>query len=234
MAHPSVLIVEDEADIRELVAYNLRKEGFEVATAATGQEALLAAEARPPDLVVLDLLLPDVDGLTVCRKLKSHPRTQSAAVVMLTAKGEEIDIVTGLNVGADDYVTKPFSPRVLIARVRAVLRRREEASVRPEDLASDEATIKVHDLLIHPGRHEVLLSGTPIELSSTEFRVLQLLARKPGWVFSRQQILDALYGDMYAITERAVDVQIVGLRKKLGPAAPYIQTVRGVGYRFRE
>jgi two-component system, OmpR family, alkaline phosphatase synthesis response regulator PhoP len=234
MVQTSVLIVEDEADLRELLAYNLRKEGFRVACAADGQEALLEAEARPPDLVLLDLLLPDVDGLTVCRKLKTQPRTKSAAIVMLTAKGEEIDVVSGLNVGADDYVTKPFSLRVLIARVRAVLRRREEAQAGPVELDSDDASVSIHELVIHSGRHEVLLAGRRLDLTATEFRVLRLLARKPGWVFSRQQILDALHGDMYAITERAVDVQIVGLRKKLGQAARYIETIRGVGYRFRE
>ena len=231
-APTSVLIVEDEADLRELLSYNLRKEGFRVSAAATGQDALLEAEARPPDLVLLDLLLPDIDGLSVCRKLKANPRTRTAAIVMLTAKGEEVDVVSGLNVGADDYVTKPFSLRVLIARLRAVLRRREETEATAQD--PDDATVEIHGLVIHSGRHEVLVSGHPIDLTATEFRVLSLLARRPGWVLTRQQILDALHGDMYAITERAVDVQIVGLRKKLGPAARYIETVRGVGYRFKQ
>lgn len=228
----SVLIVEDESDIRELLSYNLRKEGFEVASVASGQHALATAEASPPDLVILDLLLPDLDGLTVCRRLKSNPRTRHSAVIILTAKTEEADVVSGLTVGADDYITKPFSPRVLLARVRAVLRRADPAETAEE--GDDQEAIRIHDLVIHSGRHEVRVGGEPVELSSTEFRLLRLLAHKPGWVFTRQQILEGIHGDSFAITERAVDVQIVGLRKKLGKAGNYIETVRGVGYRFKE
>jgi len=235
LARPSVLVVEDEEEIRELVHHHLFKEGYEVAGVATGEEALALAEARPPGLVILDLMLPGVDGLTVCRKLKSHPGTQSVPVIVLTAKGEEADIVAGLNHGADDYITKPFSPRVLMARVRAVLRRTESrrAAANEEEESEEGPAIEATGLRIHPGRHEVHVEGRPVELTSTEFRVLSFLARKPGWVFSRQQILDGVHGDNYAITDRAVDVQIVGLRKKLGPAGKRIETVRGVGYRFR-
>jgi two-component system phosphate regulon response regulator PhoB len=230
--HP-ILVVEDEEDIRELVCYNLSKEGFQVAGVASGEEGLAAVERWRPSLVLLDLMLPGIDGLTVCRKLKAAPHTQSILVTMLTAKGEESDVVAGLNLGADDYITKPFSPRVLIARVRAVLRRLASDNDGAEREPAGE-TIQVRDLMIHPGRHEVLVAGLPVDLTSTEFRVLHFLARRPGWVFTRQQILDAVHGDNYAITERAVDVQVVGLRKKLGAAGEYVETVRGVGYRFKE
>lgn len=233
-AKPSVLVVEDEDDIRELVSYNLLKEGYQVAGVATGEEALNLASGKPFDLILLDLMLPGIDGLTVCRKLKNDPRTQSTPIVILTAKGEEADVVAGLNLGADDYVTKPFSPKVLLARIRAVLRRIAVALRQEEEPVSDDELIEIHELSIHPGRHEVNVSGKPIELTSTEFRVLKFLAAKPGWVFTRQQILDGVHGNNYAITDRAVDVQIVGLRKKLETAGRYIETVRGVGYRFRQ
>ncbi len=232
MARESVLIVEDDEDIRELVSYNLTKEGFQVRAVATGEAALAEVTSSPPDLVLLDLMLPGIDGLAVCRKLKGGSRTQRIPVIMLTAKGEESDVIVGLNLGADDYVTKPFSPRVLLARVQAVLRR-AEASPGPNG-DEDDDSLRIHNLVIHTGRHEVLVDQSPVALTSTEFRVLKFLARRPGWVFTRQQILDGVHGDNYAITERAVDVQIVGLRKKLGTAGAYIETVRGVGYRFKE
>jgi two-component system phosphate regulon response regulator PhoB len=190
--------------------------------------ALREARSQPPDLILLDLLLPAVDGLSVCKILKSDPATQQIPIVMLTAKTEEADVVAGLELGADDYITKPFSPRVLLARIRAVLRRRLVQSL------DDPTSIRVHELVIHPGRHEVLLRGRPIELTFTEFRLLQFLARKPGWAFSRGQIVDAVKGEDYPVTERSVDVQVAGLRKKLGDLGSYIETVRGVGYRFRE
>jgi two-component system phosphate regulon response regulator PhoB len=228
----SVLVVEDEEDIRELVSYTLLKDGHQVASVATGEEALALAAVQPPDLIMLDLMLPGVDGLTVCRRLRDNPSTAHVAIIMLTAKGEEGDIVTGLNSGANDYITKPFSREVLLARVRAVLR---NAPVRGRDpQASESEVIKVHNLVIHPGRHTVLVDDRQIELSATEFRVLQVLARKPGWVFTREQILDAVHGDNYAITNRAVDVHIVSLRRRLGEAGKYIETVRGVGYRLKE
>jgi two-component system phosphate regulon response regulator PhoB len=191
-------------------------------------------EGDPPDLVVLDLMLPGMDGLSVCGRLKKDTQTGSIPIVMLTAKGEESDIVRGLNLGADDYITKPFSPRVMIARVQAVLRRVSAGAGEEPDRDQAGDTIAIRNLVIRPRRHEVLVDGTPIELTATEFRVLALLAGSPGWVFTRKQILDGVHGDNYAITERAVDVQIVGLRKKLGPAGAYLETVRGVGYRFKE
>jgi two-component system phosphate regulon response regulator PhoB len=234
MSGPLILVVEDEADIRELVGYNLTKAGYQVTSVATGEEALASAGADPPDLVLLDLMLPGMDGLAVCRRLKKDPQTESIPIVMLTAKGEESDIVQGLNLGADDYVTKPFSPRILIARVQAVLRRVSADLDELPDREQAGRTVAVHNLVIRPRRHEVLVDGEPIELTATEYRVLLFLAKNPGWVFTRNQILDGVHGDNYAITERAVDVQIVGLRKKLGTAGKYIETVRGVGYRFKE
>ncbi len=181
-----------------------------------------------PDLIVLDLLLPAVDGLEVCRRLKSDHRTRHIPIIMLTAKSEESDMVAGLELGADDYVTKPFSPRVLLARVKAILRRK--AKTAPDD----DGAIRIRELTIHPGRHEVLLSGEPLDLTYTEFRLLHFLARKPGWAFTRSQIVDAVKGEDYPVTERSVDVQVAGLRKKLGQFGAYVETVRGVGYRFKE
>lgn len=230
MSKARVLVVEDEEDILELVRYNLDKEGYRVETVTSGEDAMRTARLNPPDLVVLDLMLPGIDGLEVCRLLKNNPQTSSVPIVMLTAKGEEADVVAGLELGADDYITKPFSPRVLVARVRAVLRRRTAAGASQDNAA----VIHVHDLVIHPGRHEALLKDKPLDLTFTEFQILHLLARRPGWVLTRDQIVDAVRGDGYPVTTRSVDVHIVSLRKKLGRAGSYIQTVRGVGYRFKE
>lgn len=235
MLKQSILVVEDDDDIRELVSYNLLREGYQVAGVASGEDALAAIKAKPPDLVLLDLMLPGLDGLSVCRQLKGDPATEPLPVIMLTAKGEERDVVTGLGLGADDYVTKPFSPKVLLARIQAVIRRAASSAVAKEGEENEPAeTIQVHELTIHLGRHEVAVDGTSVELTATEFKLLHFLVRRPGWVFTRQQILDGVHGDTLAATDRAVDVQIVGLRRKLGPAGRYIETVRGVGYRFKE
>jgi two-component system alkaline phosphatase synthesis response regulator PhoP len=223
-----ILAVEDDRDILELITYNLEREGYEVTGATTGEDGVDAARSDKPDLVLLDLMLPGIDGLEVCRRLKADPDTAHLPIVMVTAKGEESDIITGLELGADDYVTKPFSPKVLIARIRAVLRRRERARVKEDDM------IKIDDMVIHPGRHEVTVGDECVDLTFTEFRILHILARRPGWVFTRHQIVDAIHGEHYPVTDRAVDVQIVGLRRKLGSAGEYIETVRGVGYRFRD
>lgn len=228
MAKQKILAVDDEEDILELLRFNLTKEGFAVACASSGEEALKSALSQRPDLILLDLLLPGMDGLEVARRLKGDATTKEIPVVMVTAKGEEADIVAGLEVGAEDYITKPFSRKVLIARVRAVLRRKAAGP------AEDKEVLAVHDLLIHPGRREVLVKGKAVPLTFTEFGILNFLARRPGWVFTRSQIVDAVRGDEYFVTDRAVDVQIVGLRKKLGSAAKAIETVRGVGYRFKE
>lgn len=228
MAREEILVVEDEESILELVTFNLTKEGYQVDGVTTGEKALDSARTGSPDLIVLDLMLPGVDGLEVCRRLKNDPRTEQIPIVMLTAKSEEADIVTGLELGADDYVTKPFSPRVLLARIRAVLRRQGE------EVPDENAVIRVHDLTIDPGRHEALLDEEKLDLTYTEFRLLHLLARRPGWVFTRNQIIDAIRGPDYPVTDRSVDVQVAGLRKKLGEAGDYIETVRGVGYKLKE
>lgn len=225
-----IYIVDDEEDILDLVEYNLEKEGFKVKRFLSGEKILDAIDKRKPDLILLDLMLPGVDGLEVCKILKKDSQSSTIPVIMLTAKGEESDIVMGLELGADDYIPKPFSPKVLIARVKAALRRKDTTK---GDI-SDPEVIKIRELVIHPGRHEVHLENVRIELTYTEFKLLHFLALRPGWVFTRYQIVDALRGEDYPVTERAVDVQIVGLRKKLGEAGKYVETVRGVGYRFKE
>ena len=224
-----ILVVDDEKDILELISYNLQKNHYRVTCVATGEAALEKVRSEGPDLIILDLMLPGLDGLDVCRILTNDPRNAHIPILMLTARGEEADIVTGLELGAADYVTKPFSPRVLLARIRALLRRRRRE-------ADDDATavIKRHSLLIDPGRREVRIGNEVIELTYTEFSVLHFLARRPGWVFTRNQIIKAVQGDDYPVTERSVDVHIVGLRRKLGPLGGYVETVRGVGYRFKE
>jgi two-component system alkaline phosphatase synthesis response regulator PhoP len=228
MAREHILVVDDEEDLLELVGYNLSKEGYRVSYASSGEEAMQKARAELPGLIVLDLLLPSVDGLEVCKLLKTDPKTLHIPVVMLTAKGEEIDVVMGLEVGADDYVTKPFSPRVLLARIRAVLRRKAKEAV------DEGTTLRIHELVIDPVRHEVLVEGKPVALTYTEFRLLQVLAQRRGRAFTRVQIVDAVMGEDYPVTERSVDVHIASLRKKLGKMGGYIETVRGVGYRFKE
>jgi len=228
MVSRTILAVDDEEDILELVGYNLTKEGFRVIRVASGEKALELAKTERPDLIILDLMLPGVDGLEVCKHLRAERATSDIPIVMLTAKGEEADIVLGLELGADDYVTKPFSPRVLTARVRAVLRRRSRA------VEDDDAPMRIGGIEIHPGRHEVLVGGKPVRLTFTEYEILSFLARRPGWVFTRYQIVEAVRGGEYAVTDRSVDVQIVGLRKKLGESGSHIETVRGVGYRFKE
>jgi two-component system phosphate regulon response regulator PhoB len=228
MAKEHVLVVEDEADIQELIRFNLQREGYRVSTALTGEEGYRRILDDRPDLVVLDLMLPGMDGLDVCRRIKSESSAKHIPVVMVSAKGEESDIVVGLELGADDYITKPFSPKVLLARIRTVLRRKARQET------DDTAMITHENLTIDPARHQVSVDGEAIELTATEYRVLHFLARRAGWVFTRQQIVDAVKGEDYPVTERSVDVQMVGLRKKLGDCADMIETVRGIGYRFRE
>lgn len=223
-----ILVVDDEEDILELVRYNLAGEGFEVLLAETGEQALKVAGSEQPDLIILDLMLPGINGIEVAKTLKNDARTRHIPIIMLTARGEEGDVVLGLETGADDYVTKPFSPQILNARARAVLRR---TAADPVDTSS---VVRIQDLTIDPGRRKTEIRGEEIELSYTEFQILLFLSRRPGWVFTRSQIVDAVRGDNYPVTDRSVDVQIVGLRKKLGACGSYIQTVRGVGYRFKE
>lgn len=229
MPNEKILVVDDEEDILELVRYNLAKNGYGIICAESGEKALTMAKSENPDLIVLDLMLPGIDGLDVARKLKDDGKTRGIPIIMLTAKGEEADIVTGLELGADDYVTKPFSPRILAARVRAVIRRQTA-----ESESDNGDVIKIHDIVIHQGMRSVTVMGKPADLTFTEFQVLLLLVKRPGWVFTRSQIVDGVRGDDYPVTDRSVDVQIVGLRKKLGPRGKCIETVRGVGYRFKE
>ena len=228
MAKAKIFIVDDEEDILDLVDYVLSKEGYAVERFHTGEEILRKVKSDLPNLILLDLMLPGVDGLDVCKLLKRTSNTANIPIIMLTAKGEEADIVTGLELGADDYIPKPFSTKILLARVKSVLRRRTRKEMDQMEV------IKVHDLVIHPGRREVLVKNKPVSLTYTEFSLLYFLAKRPGWVFTRYQIVDALRGEDYPVTERSVDVQVVGIRKKLGEAGKYIETVRGVGYRFRE
>ena len=233
MANAHILVVDDERDILELVTYNLEKDGYVVTAVASGEAALAAARVRTPDLVLLDLMLLGLDGLEVCRIMQADPALKATPIVMLTAKDGEADVVAGLELGAADYVTKPFSPRVLLARVRAVLRR-----AAPIDADAD-GQIVISDLVIHPGRHEVLVAGTRADLTASEFRILSFLSRRPGWVFTRQQLVDAAQGDEVFtnerfVTDRSIDVHIVSLRRKLGACGAYLETVRGVGYRLKD
>lgn len=232
MGKVNILVVEDEMAIQQLVSYNLIKAGFHVTCADNGEEALECLLKESIDCVLLDLMLPGMSGLEVCETIrrKSEQNGRYVPIVMLTAKGEEEDIVEGLEYGADDYITKPFSPKVLIARIKAVLRRGYERQKQEED---DQSTIVVGDLEIDKGRHEVRLQGELQHLTMTEFGILALLASKPGWVFSRQQIIDSVRGYDFLITPRAIDVQIFGLRKKMGDFGQLVETVRGVGYRFK-
>ncbi len=228
MAKEIILVVDDEEDILELVDHTLSRGGFKVLRAKTGEEALDLARTGKPSAVLLDLMLPEMDGLTVARLLKGDQMTRDIPIIMLTARGEEPDIVIGLEIGADDYVTKPFSPRVLLARVKALLRRHTKED--PETIKA----IHIHNIFIDPGKHQVTVDDKILQLTFTEFSILHLLARRPGWVFTRSQIVDAVKGEDYFVTDRAVDVQIVGLRKKLGEAGSLIETVRGIGYRLKE
>ena len=224
---PQVLVVDDEPDLLELARYNLTQIGYDVACVASGEEALAHVRSHQPDLVILDLLLPGVDGWEVCKILKRDPRTATIPIMMLTARSEEADMVTGLELGADDYLTKPFSPRVLLARVKAALRRRQS------EQAAEQSAISRGNLVIYPGYYTVRVHEHPVRLTPTEFRILHLLAQRPGWVFSRYQIVDNVRGTDVSVTERSVDVHIAALRRKLGDSSEVIETVRGVGYRFK-
>lgn len=228
MAKERILVVDDEEEILELLQYNLTKNGYVVSCVSSGEEAIRSVRELSPDLVLLDLMLPGVNGLDVCKILKSDTQTAAIPVIMLTAKGEEIDIVTGLEIGADDYITKPFSPRVLLARIRAELRKGLKTPTAPLTM------LRIGQIGIDADRHEVRIDDAEVELTHTEFQILYFLASHPGRVFTRYQIIDGIRGEDYAVTDRSVDVQIAGLRKKLGPCGNYIGTVRGVGYRLKD
>ena len=223
-----VVVIEDEEDIRQLIEYNLRRHGMECEGASHGVEGMSIIRRTRPDLVLLDLMLPDISGLRICEELRKDPTTAEIPIIIISARGEETDVVHGLEGGADDYIAKPFSPKVLIARAQAVVRRR----ARPEELA--EQLLRRGKLTIIPEKNEIFVEETKVRLTFTEYQLLLLLARRPGWVFTRDQIVDKVRGENCAVTDRAVDVQVVGLRRKLGECGNYIETVRGIGYRFRE
>jgi two-component system phosphate regulon response regulator PhoB len=223
----TILIIEDEIDIQDIISYSLRKEGYRVFCSDTGEDGFDKVKTKKPHLVILDLMLPGIDGLEVCRRIRSEKNLRETRVLMLTAKSEETDIVTGLEVGADDYLSKPFSNRELLARIRSLLRRWSQQQ------NDNEEVISGNGFNIHPGRREVLFNGKNIDLTTSEFKALQLLAKKPGWVLSRDQIVDGVHGPGHAITTRAIDVMMVSLRKKLGDGSKFIETVRGAGYRFK-
>ncbi len=231
MNNYTVLIVDDEEDLRELLKYNLSKEGYETLTAASGEECLEIVKEEKVDLILLDLMMPRIGGLETCRILRSQDETSSIPIIMVTAKGEESDIVIGLELGADDYITKPFSNRVLTARIHSVLRR---AQAEKSGTEKEETQLKRGPITIDSQKREVKIDDQPLKLTFSEFEILFLLAKNPGWVKSRNQIIKHVHGEDYPVTDRAIDVQIVGLRKKLGDAGKYIETIRGIGYRFRE
>lgn len=227
MAKDKILVVDDEKDIIELIRYNLEKEGLKVITATSGEEAIRRASNENPQLIVLDLMLPGIDGLEVCRILKRETKTSSIPIVMLTVKSDETDIVVGLELGADDYITKPFSPRILAARVKAILRRKEPKEEKAE-------IIKIGPLTINLAKYQVSLKNKPLSLTSTEFKILAFLAQNKGKVFTRDQLLDKAWKEKSFVVDRTVDVHIRRLRQKLGPASYLIETIRGVGYKFKD
>ncbi|MEK6556156.1 MAG: response regulator transcription factor [Bdellovibrionota bacterium] len=224
----SIFVIEDENDIAELIRFNLSLEGYHVETFSSGEMGLQAIASKKPDLIILDLMLPGLSGIEVCTRLRAQEATKKTPIVMVTAKGEENDVVRGLESGADDYVTKPFSPKVLLARVEAVLRRVGGAQKGILDV------VRQAGLEINPGKVEVLVNGEKIDLTQSEFKILQFLAQRPGWVFTRMQIVEAIRGENYSVTDRTIDFQMVGLRKKMGDLGGMIETVRGVGYRFKD
>ena len=228
MSVVKITIIEDEEDIRHLVCYNLEKEGYAVSSYESGEKGLSGIRSDPPDLVLLDLMLPGIDGMEVCRRLKQDPATREIPVIIISAKCEENDIIAGLERGADDYLSKPFSPKILLARIRTILRRVTQP------LPGEDDIIQIDELVLIPGKFSATLSGKPLELTAGYFRLLHFLASHRGWVYTRYQIVDAIRGQGYVVTERAIDVQVAGLRKKLGDYGHYIETVRGVGYRFKD
>jgi DNA-binding response OmpR family regulator len=229
MAREKIVVVEDEPDILEVIAHNLKREGFRVAECRDGGEAAGLVRAESPNLVLLDLMLPGMDGLEICRVLKQDRLTRGIPIIMVTAKGEESDIVAGLSLGADDYVRKPFSPKELVARVRAVLRRGPF-----QEAGGAAARIVRGKLVIDPDKFGVSVGSKSVTLTPTEFRILALLAAHPGRVFTRDQIMSRAIGDDATVVDRNIDVHIRALRKKLGEKPEYIETIRGIGYRFTE
>jgi phosphate regulon transcriptional regulator PhoB len=226
MAKGKILIVEDDRDIVEMVEYNLREEGYATVSALNGEDGVNSARKERPDLIILDIMLPVMDGFEVCRALKSDEATARIPIIILSAKSQETDKVVGLELGADDYVTKPFSPRELIARIRAIMRRGAEQQA--------GSILEKGDIIIDSAKHKVIVGGEEIQLTTTEFKLLEYMARRPGVVMSRYQILDSVSGDDAVVCDRTVDAHVKSLRRKLGKAKDYIETVRGAGYRFKE
>ncbi len=226
----TILVVDDERDIAELLTYNLKRAGFDVIVASSGRQALAAVEARVPDLIVLDVMLPELSGVEVAGRLRANPRAAHVPIVMLTAKTEEVDQIVGLTMGADDYVTKPFSMKVFLARVEAVLRRTQ----RTAPLSSEERMITLGPVSCNPETHETSVDGTPIKLTLTEFRLLTSLIQANGRVLSRATLMSKAMGPGVTVTERTIDVHVTAIRKKLGASANMIKTVRGVGYRVTQ
>jgi two-component system phosphate regulon response regulator PhoB len=231
MSAAAILVIEDDPEIRELLEFSLAKEGWSISFACDGEEGQKALSRSHFDCIVLDIMLPGIDGIELLRRIKADPVTKRLPVIMTTAKGEDTDVVTGLELGADDYVVKPYSPRVLAARIRAALRRRAEAA---DVSRRRDSILEIGPIRLDSGRHEVKVEAQAVSLSATEFSILEFLMRNPGWVFSRSQIIDAIKGKDYPVTDRAVDVQILALRRKLGEAGDYIETVRGFGYRMKD
>jgi two-component system phosphate regulon response regulator PhoB len=227
MAKPKVLVIEDDRALAEVLSYNLQANGYEVLVATDGQDGLLQAQIKSPDIVILDLMLPVIDGLDVCRRLRADASTKELLIVMLTAKAEESDELIGFSLGADDYVTKPFSVKVLLERIKALRRRRTT------EPANDEVTMRL-GISVDRRRHQALAEGKPLQLTRSEFRLLDTLIRQPGRVFHRTELIDAALGDDTMVMERTIDVHIRALRRKLDAHADVIETVRGVGYRFRD
>jgi two-component system phosphate regulon response regulator PhoB len=227
MPKPRILLIEDERSLIEVLTYNLEKEGFEVTSATDGQDGLRKAEAAPPDLIVLDLMLPVIDGLEVCRQLRSQPATNAVRILMLTARSEEVDEIVGFNMGADDYVTKPFKIKPLVHRIKALLRRTSGGSEQARDV------IGIHGIEIDRINHLARVDGQDLRLTPTEFKLLWTLARQPGRPFGRNELMDRCRGEDANALERTIDVHVRSLRQKLNAKADLIETVRGVGYRFR-
>ena len=229
MSNEKIFIVEDEPDILDVISYSLNREGFQIESSLDGAESIELIQQFKPDLILLDLMLPGMGGLDVCRHLKNDELSKHIPIIMVTAKGEESDIVLGLGLGADDYISKPFSPRELIARIKSVLRRSKES-----DNTKRSEIIESGELVIDTTKHKVLLKGSEIKLTATEFRLVTYLASNPGRVFPRDQLLDQAFGRNTVVVDRNIDVHIRAIRKKINADQYYIETVRGVGYRFRD
>jgi DNA-binding response OmpR family regulator len=229
----TVLVVDDERDLVDLISYNLTRHGFGVLTAFDGNDALAVAARETPDLILLDLMMPGLDGTEVARRLKAHPDTMGIPIVMLTAKGEETDVVVGLTIGADDYVTKPFSMKILFARLNSVLRRNELPPA-GGGAGGDDAVLEAGPLMIDTAKHEVAVDGDPVKLTLTEFKLLAALVAARGRVLTRDQLMDKGMGTDVFVTDRAIDVHVTAIRKKLGKASWLVHTVRGVGYRLQQ